>query len=183
MPFLSFTLPVVWKTSLGFNQKCSCRRNGRVSSPISMLLGEGVKWGFILRGNFWVIVSDGDDLLQYPWESLLLFICDSRVRPRQLHFCNIATVPVKPASPDWSWHPSSYPGAIHPFWLVCWHGNRQTISVSRTRPSLPFGTCAAGSAHWGGPFQHIQYNYVNIKKYWISLQHNFIQSRKMSYLL
>lgn len=44
------------------------------------------------------------DLLQYPWELLLLSISDSRAMPRQMYYHNIATVLVKPASPDRSWH-------------------------------------------------------------------------------
>lgn len=44
------------------------------------------------------------DLLQYPWELLLLSISDSRAMPRQMYYHNIATVLAKPASPGWSWH-------------------------------------------------------------------------------
>lgn len=39
------------------------------------------------------------DLLQYPWELLLLSISDSRAMPRQMYYHNIATVLAKPASP------------------------------------------------------------------------------------
>lgn len=62
----------------------------------------------MLRGNTWVTASDGENLLQYPWESLLLSICYSRARLRQLYYCDIATVPVKPASSNWSCYPWGY---------------------------------------------------------------------------
>lgn len=62
----------------------------------------------MLRGNTWVTASDGENLLQYPWESLLLSICYSRARLRQLYYCDIATVPVKSASSNWSCYPWGY---------------------------------------------------------------------------
>lgn len=56
---LFHSLPEASTTSLGSNQKFTHRRTGMVSSPVSTLLGWGVKWGFILRGDIWVTVRDG----------------------------------------------------------------------------------------------------------------------------